>query len=396
MIRASTFTQKWPIVRLGDVVNFLDHKRVPITKSERTPGKYQYYGANGSQGTINDYIFDEPLVLVAEDGGNFGHPERTIAYIAEGKYWVNNHAHVLQPKKGLDLKYLCRVLEKYDVTPFVKGATRQKLSKTDASRIPLPLPPLETQKQIAAVLEKADQLRKDCQQMEQELNSLAQSVFIDMFGDPVTNPKGWEVKPLSSIVEDFEGGKSLVAADDESTLYKNKVLKISSVTSGEFKPEEVKPLPNEYEPPVEHFVKKDDLLFSRANTTELVGATTMLFEDYENLLLPDKLWRFVWEDKEAVSPVFIWRLLCDVGMRREISKLSSGSGGSMKNISKGKLKTLPIILPKLELQKKFEKVYMKLRKELADNAECSFLSEQAFNSLMQRAFKGELNLTATV
>lgn len=294
-------------------------------------------------------------------------------------------------------KYLFYVLNSDYVARQIakesKGGTQQFVSLKVLRALKIPLPPIETQKQIAAVLEKADQLRKDCQQMEQELNNLAQSVFIDMFGDPVTNPKGWSKVPLSLIVSDYLGGKSLVAADDESTEYRNKVLKISAVTSGEFNPSEVKPLPNDYEPPEGHFVQKGDLLFSRANTTELVGATTMVFDDYEGLALPDKLWRFVWADENNISPVFIWQQLSNIGMRAEISKLSSGSGGSMKNISKGKLKTLEVIFPPLGLQVKYEEMYLKLRTEKLHNASMKRLVEEGFSSLMQRAFKGELNLT---
>lgn len=242
------------------------------------------------------------------------------------------------------------------------------------------------------MLEKADQLRKDCQQMEQELNSLSQSVFIEMFGDPVTNPKGWKVATLSTIVDDFLGGKSLVAADDKNTEFTNRVLKISAVTSGEFKPKESKPLPNDYIPQADHFISAGDLLFSRANTTELVGATTMVFDEYTGLVLPDKLWRFIWKDKSSLSPIFIWRQLCEAAVRKEISKLSSGSGGSMKNISKGKLKTLPVVLPPLKLQKKFELIYMNLREQIGCNKQQLILSEQAFSSLMQKTFNGELQL----
>ena len=83
--------------KLGEIVDFLDHKRRPVKESERIPGPYPYYGANGKQGTINNYIFDEPLVLLAEDGGHFDNPSRGIAYRVEGRSWVNNHAHVLRP-----------------------------------------------------------------------------------------------------------------------------------------------------------------------------------------------------------------------------------------------------------------------------------------------------------
>ncbi|MCK9622372.1 MAG: restriction endonuclease subunit S [Methylobacter sp.] len=192
MLRAENFNAKYPIKHLGEVVDFLDNLRKPIKASDRLVGEYPYYGANGLQGFINDFIFDEPLVLLAEDGGHFGNPEKTIAYIAEGKYWVNNHAHVLKPKDGLDLKFLCRVLENYDVTPFIKGATRAKLTKGDASTIPIPFPPLTEQKRIAAILDKADSLRRKNQQAIQLADQFLRAVFLDMFGDPVANPKVWE------------------------------------------------------------------------------------------------------------------------------------------------------------------------------------------------------------
>ena len=160
MLRADIFPERWDLVPLGEAVTFLDNMRRPVTASDRVAGPYPYYGANGIQGTIDGFIFDEPLLLLAEDGGNFGNPDRDIAYIAEGRYWVNNHAHVIRPKASLDLRFLYRVLQRYDVTPFIKGATRAKLTKGEASLIPIPLPPLPEQKRIAAILDKADAIRR--------------------------------------------------------------------------------------------------------------------------------------------------------------------------------------------------------------------------------------------
>ena len=92
---------------LEDCCEILDSQRIPITASEREKGVYPYYGANGVQDYVANYIFDDELVLLAEDGGNFGSNERPIAYRVSGKCWVNNHAHVLKPKEGLDVDYLC-------------------------------------------------------------------------------------------------------------------------------------------------------------------------------------------------------------------------------------------------------------------------------------------------
>tara|TARA_R110002050_G_scaffold46605_3_gene109574 strand:+ start:243 stop:1430 length:1188 start_codon:yes stop_codon:yes gene_type:complete len=390
VIRASTFSDKWPIVKLGDVVNFLDHKRVPITKSDRTPGEYQYYGANGSQGTINDFIFDEPLVLLAEDGGNFGHETRTIAYIARGKYWVNNHAHVLQPKDCIDLDYLCRVLERYDVTPFVKGATRAKLSKTDASRIPIPLPPLETQKQIAAVLEKADQLRKDCQKMEQELNSLAQSVFIEMFGDPVTNPKGWTIKPLVELLnkplqngayypkEDYcEDGVEMVHMSDVFYDFVErgnmKRVKVSKKDIAKYK------------------LTSNDILISRRSLM-LEGAAkpSLVQESGEDLIFESSIIRLT-PDTKQVNIMYLFYYLSNPKAKQHYV-YQYITGATIKGINQTNLEKVEILVPDMEVQNSFLERESIIRNQKNDLKKLKIETDTNFNSLMQKAFNGELNL----
>ena len=95
------------MARLEEVCEILDSKRVPITAKDRVAGPYPYYGANGIQDYVADYIFDDELVLLAEDGGHFGSADKPIAYRVSGKCWVNNHAHVLKAKECIDIDYLC-------------------------------------------------------------------------------------------------------------------------------------------------------------------------------------------------------------------------------------------------------------------------------------------------
>jgi type I restriction enzyme S subunit len=202
VITRGSLGDAYPIDKLGNVAEFLDNMRRPVTESERISGPYPYYGANGIQGTINDFIFDEPLVLLAEDGGHFDNPERGIAYRVSGRTWVNNHAHVLRPRKNIDINYLCRVLENYDVKPFVTGTTRGKLTKGGASEVPIPLPPLPEQRRIAAILDKADALRAKRREALAQLDELTQSIFIDMFGDPSSEAPRFENMPLESLIDD--------------------------------------------------------------------------------------------------------------------------------------------------------------------------------------------------
>ena len=194
MLNIFNLTDQYPIYKLSELVTFLDNQRKPVKAIDRIEGDYPYYGANGQQGTINDYIFDETLILLAEDGGHFADSKRPIAYIAEGKYWVNNHAHVLRPNTGVELRYLYWILAFYNVMPFIKGATRAKLSKTDASKIPIPLPPIKTQKRIVSLLDRAQALIDKRKEQIALMDQLIQSIFYDMFGDPTMNPKKWNRK----------------------------------------------------------------------------------------------------------------------------------------------------------------------------------------------------------
>jgi len=199
VIGRNTLGTRHPARKLADVVEFLDSQRRPVTESDRVPGPFPYYGANGVQGSIDSFLFDEPLVLLAEDGGHFNDPGRGIAYRISGKTWVNNHAHVLRPKPCIDGNFLARVLENYDVTPFVTGTTRGKLTKAGASEIIVPLPPLAEQRRIAAILDQADALRAKRREALAQLDSLTQSIFIEMFGDTASNPLGIRKASLRSL-----------------------------------------------------------------------------------------------------------------------------------------------------------------------------------------------------
>ncbi|WP_162150816.1 restriction endonuclease subunit S [Methylosinus trichosporium] len=186
-------------------MDFLDSQRRPVKETDRTAGPYPYYGANGLQGWIDGFIFDEPLLLLAEDGGHFDDPDRGVAYRIEGKSWVNNHAHVLRPKPFMDIRFLCRVLENYDLRPFITGSTRAKLTKKDAERIVIPVPPLDEQRRIAAILDQADDLRRKRREAIAKLAKLSTGLFVELFGTPWISSASSSISDLGSISV-FENG----------------------------------------------------------------------------------------------------------------------------------------------------------------------------------------------
>src|SRR4030042_3993919 len=143
--------------KLENIVDCLDNKRVPLNEVDRKQkiGDIPYYGANGLVGFVNDYLFDEQLLLLAEDGGAFG-PKQKSSYIISGKSWVNNHAHVLRCKPKVDITYLMNYLNYIDLRKYITGTTRGKLNQNRMNDIDVLLPPLPIQRKISSILEKAE------------------------------------------------------------------------------------------------------------------------------------------------------------------------------------------------------------------------------------------------
>ncbi|MEZ4330896.1 MAG: restriction endonuclease subunit S [Myxococcota bacterium] len=150
---------EWEVLRLDETFDILDKHRKPLNKAERSKmqGVIPYYGANGVVDHVDKWLFDQPLVLMAEDGGYFDEYEsRHIAYLVDGKSWVNNHAHVLSAKPGFCREWLYYVLVHRDVRPYINSGTRTKLNQADMRRIPMPVPSFDEQEAIATGLATID------------------------------------------------------------------------------------------------------------------------------------------------------------------------------------------------------------------------------------------------
>ncbi|MCZ2123502.1 MAG: restriction endonuclease subunit S [Anaerolineales bacterium] len=145
----------WEIKTLGEICEVLDSKRKPITKRDRTAGEYPYYGATGILDYVHEFIFDEKLVLIGEDGAKWEAGEYT-AFIAEGKYWVNNHAHVIRPNREVVLdEWIVYFLYVSDLHKYVTGLTVPKLNQEKMRSIQIPLPPLPEQERIVSLLDES-------------------------------------------------------------------------------------------------------------------------------------------------------------------------------------------------------------------------------------------------
>ncbi len=157
-VRFPGFEEEWQEHKLGDVAKFLDRQRKPIKKSDRAKmhGQYRYYGASGIIDYVNDYIFDDDLILLGEDGENILSRNLPLAFRVSGKVWVNNHAHVIKPKSSMDIAFLTAYLESLSYERYNTGTAQPKITKGACLKIAVAVPSLPEQHKIGQVLSLSD------------------------------------------------------------------------------------------------------------------------------------------------------------------------------------------------------------------------------------------------
>ncbi len=302
--------------------------------------------------------------------------------------------HRVRPKSQLHNRYFVhRLMADYHagrLNDYYTGTTIKHFTGKNLKRYRFPLPPLSEQKRIAEILDRAEALRAKRRAALALLDELTQSIFLDMFGDPVSNPMGWKRVKFGDILENIDSGWSPKCLDRPVRNGEWGVLKLGAVTWCEYDPSENKALPPDVEHRPELEVRPGDLLFTRKNTYHLVAACALVRDTPPRLMLPDLVFRFRLANDAEIDSVFLQRLLVHPAKRRTIQKLAGGSSGSMPNISKAKLKTVVIELPPLKLQKTFAarvKGIEEIRESLRESTRSL---DQLFASLQHRAFRGEL------
>ncbi|MCR4913272.1 MAG: restriction endonuclease subunit S [Lactobacillus sp.] len=180
-VRYKNFSDAWEQRKLGEVVNFLDTLRKPLEGAKRVKGPYPYYGASGIVDYVDGYLFDEELILLSEDGANITERNYPVCFLASGKYWVNNHAHVLKIKEDNDNNFICNSLERKDYTKYNTGMAMPKLNKETCKGIPIMCPNYDEQKKIGNYFRKFDTLIALHQRKLEKLKQLKKFLLQNMF-----------------------------------------------------------------------------------------------------------------------------------------------------------------------------------------------------------------------
>ncbi len=181
-IRFAGFTEDWEQRKLGECVEFLDTQRKPLEGAKRVSGSYPYYGASGIVDYVDGYLFDEELVLLSEDGANITDRNYPVCFLAAGKYWVNNHAHVLKILPENENNFICNSLERKDYTQYNTGMAMPKLNKEVCKSIPVECPSYEEQKKIGDYFRNLDHLitlhQKKCEELQKIKKFMLQNMFV--------------------------------------------------------------------------------------------------------------------------------------------------------------------------------------------------------------------------
>ena len=178
-----TTAGEWQTCTLGELTDNFDAIRIPVKETDRGVGPYPYYGASGVVDHVDGFLFDGEYLLIAEDGENLRTRTTPIAFLANGKFWVNNHAHIVQGNSNADTRFLKYALSVLDISGYLTGSTMPKLTQGNMNRIPLLTPPLPKQRTIAYVLGTLDDKIELNRRMNETLEAMARALFKSWFVD---------------------------------------------------------------------------------------------------------------------------------------------------------------------------------------------------------------------
>ncbi len=438
----------WTTATIEDAVDILDSKRVPINakdRAKRVDGKrasdlFPYYGATGQVGWIDDFLFDENLVLIGEDGAPFFDFTKSIAYIIKGKTWVNNHAHVLRAIAELTSdKYIAHYLNQFNFHGYVSGTTRLKLNQAPMRRIPLPIAPLNEQKRIVAKIEQLfsdlDAGVETLQALKKQIKQYRQSVLKYAFEGKLTAewrkknkpepaskllekiakekeqkskgkkqkklspldmtdlpnlPEGWKWTHLGNIIDEPKYGTSKKCSYESQGMG---VLRIPNIVNGMVDDGDLKFAEFDEKEKQVYSLTKGDLLTIRSNgSVSLVGRCAMVSDVDEKHLFAGYLIRLRPTSTEIISKYMLYAMRSSFLRNQIESKAKSTSG--VNNINSNEIKSL--VVPLCD-SKEQEQTVLEIERHFSIAEKAEEVVETALKqssrlrqSILKRAFEGKL------
>lgn len=336
----------WEYKPLGQVVDILDRQRVPVSAKERAtrPGTVPYYGATGPVGTIDSALFDEPLVLLGEDGVQFFNPFKPKAYVIDGPAWVNNHAHVLRARVNINRRFLNHYLNYFDYRGYANGTTRLKLTQAAMKKIRIPIPDLDEQHRIVAEIDgqgaKLDVAERALWQAFGKTRLLEQSAL--------SAGRAGNDHALRDVARIQGGIQKQQRRTPKDNFYP--FLRVANVTAGGLDTSEVHNI-ELFDGELERLrLQKGDLLVVEGNgSASQIGRAAIWDDSIDDCVHQNHLIRV--RPLEGLLPEYLEIVWNSPENRHALSDIASSSSG-LHTLSVSKLKSLNIPLPDLVTQKK--------------------------------------------
>ena len=356
----------WKEFYIEDFAEIVNHKRIPLSTLERTnrKGSFPYYGASGIIDYVDNYIFEGKHILVSEDGENLRSRNTPIAFQADGRFWVNNHAHILKCKKDFYNEILIYYFQNLDLNPFLTGAVQPKLNKASLTKIPIILPADENhQKAIASVLSSLDDKIDLLHQQNQTLEALAETLFRQWFIEDAK--EDWEEVPLKDLVKLLQGKyvsaekiSEAINLDQKFPLYGGNGIR-GYLNTYQFKERKV-------------------AITCRGNGCGLIQLLNP-FSNISNSCI-------VLNNDENLSIWFIYYY------SKTLDFFSVTSGSAQPQITITDIGTLNITIPDIEILVKFDKIVKSYHDKIFENQQQIQTLTQLRDTLLPKLMSGEVRV----
>ncbi len=389
-----------------------DTKRIPVKEAERKSGPYPYYGASGIVDHVDGYLFDGEYLLVAEDGENLRTRNTPIAFRANGKFWVNNHAHIIQGNDKALTRYLEYAVNLADIASYLTGSTMPKLTQGNLNRLPIIVPPIDIQKKIVKIIGEIDDKIELNNQINETLESMAKAIFKEWFIDfgPVKAkaegkktfgmddetaslfpntfedsevgqiPKGWRQIKLSDLLDTIS--ETYKFAPSEEVIF----LNTSDILKGDFltdKFSDSSKLPGQ----AKKRIKKGDILYSEIRPEN--GRYALVHFDSPKHVVSTKL--MVLRSKK-IDPIFLYFYLTRNEFISEMQRMAEARSGTFPQITFEVLGSRTILLPDEALLNRYIQILKPIYEQKLNLATENKRLKDVRDLLLPKLMSGEISL----
>lgn len=391
---------EWKEVVLGELVDIYDSKRIPLTSQEREKikGDIPYYGAQGIIDYINQFLFDGEYILIAEDGNNIKSRQENIAQIAKGKFWVNNHAHILQGK--IEQNLLCYIINHTDISGYVTGSAQPKLNQANLLKIPIKIPVnLSDQRKIAGILSALDAKIENNNKINANLEAQAQALFKSWFVDftpfkdqPFVDselgpiPQGWKVGKLGDYCEVKSG---YAFKSSWWTNKGNKIIKIKNISeNGDINLNDCScVLPENCDKAKNFIANTGDIVIAMTGAT--IGKFNIIPKIDEKYYINQRVGKFFLGEKPIEKVPYIYCFLKQENISTQI--IQKGQGSAQPNISGADIESIPMLTP-MSIILKYNKMCQPLFEKIFSNRLESKKLSALRDTLLPKLMSGEIKL----